>query len=61
MGSGEAGAGPSVRSQAGTPGVREGVEEGQGADPWRGLPSHGLEPGQRVPTPCSRSQASTWL
>lgn len=34
MGSGEAGAGPSVRSQAGTPGVREGVEEGQGADPW---------------------------
>ena len=37
--------------------VREGVEEGQGADAGRGLLGHGLEPGQRAPAPGGGGQA----
>ena len=43
-------------------GVREGVEEGQGADAGRGLLGHGLEPGQRAPAPGGggRAPAGPW-
>ena len=42
--------------------VREGVEEGQGADAGRGLLGHGLEPGQRAPAPGGggRAPAGPW-
>ena len=56
------GSGLSMRARAEITGkyageVREGVEEGQGADAGRGLLGHGLEPGQRAPAPGGGGQA----
>ena len=39
--------------------VREGVEEGQGADAGRGLLGHGPGPGGRAPAPATHDETPT--
>ena len=61
---GRGGAGCPVRARAEITGkyageVREGVEEGQGADAGRGLLGHGPGPGGRAPAPATHDETPT--